>query len=327
MLGQATVRVQPIMQENDGVSKNYVVIKLYRAVAERLRSFANKTEMNAHVRAHVTLAGRKLNRNAKAVLDVLAKHSCVISGVSWLNTDTIAKKIGVCERTVRNIMKRLEALRIGQRKTVEVNGTELRFFVLNRFELEIYPEFSSDVSTQESEENPVISTVQAHFISNETKETKEIHKKIDNDKKNLSIEEQFIHIANEEGLQEKDRTEVLSRLYEFKNSIGSVAAYIRKTIQNAIAGKQKKQPKRSQKQVRKQANNPVIPATPLNFEDAVKAQLSRGKNDKRCDKIPDSIIMQMKKQQVQNQSTADDTGSYEKTLLRIQALLSHQLQE
>lgn len=129
-----------------------MILKLYRSVATRFKVFTNKEEMNDHIRAHIFAAGRKLHKNARAVLYLIARHSCVVSGVSWLNEETIAELLSVCTRTVKRAIDRIISLNIGRNEIVEVNGAVLRYFILHKFEvstdcLEVVNDLSSGQSS------------------------------------------------------------------------------------------------------------------------------------------------------------------------------------
>lgn len=151
--------------------------QLYRTIAQKFRSFTSVNEMNESINAHVFAAGRKLHKNARAVLYLLAKHSVMVSGVSWLNPETIANTLGIHERTVNRAYERLESLGIGYRKTVELDGMTLSFFIIRPFVLSIdCPEFVSDLSQPKSGAEPVVPTVEGAFSTDETMEPVEKEK-------------------------------------------------------------------------------------------------------------------------------------------------------
>ncbi|WP_286884062.1 hypothetical protein [Aneurinibacillus sp. UBA3580] len=181
-----------------------LINRIYRAAAQTLKVFESKSEMDEHIAAHRLAAGRRLHKNAREALDIIVKHSVVVPGVCWLATDTLAKKLDTCERTVRNIFARLESLGIGQRKIIELNGMELRFFVLNPFILpEVCTEVSVNLSTHESDENASVPTDSAAFSDAETiepTELKETNKDDDDDVYNAHAREES-QIDNENTMQ------------------------------------------------------------------------------------------------------------------------------
>lgn len=148
-----------------------MILAIYRSIAVRLKAFANKHELNEHLSAHVFKAGKQLRGNYRKVLDILSQHAVCVSGVAWIGEDTIAKALGVCERTVKRAIDRLESLGIGRREIVTADGMTFRYFVFNKFELSA--ELSEELSEVESVTEPVVSTDEAAFSSAETKETRE----------------------------------------------------------------------------------------------------------------------------------------------------------
>lgn len=145
-----------------------MIIKLYRSNARRFRAFKNKEEMNDHMAAHIFAAGKKLHKNARAALKTIANYSCVVTGVSWLNEETIAKKISVSDRTVKRAIDLLIALGIGRREVVEINGISLLYFVINPFDMSAFcPEFDRDLSAGESEPSPTAVRDEGHFFDDE----------------------------------------------------------------------------------------------------------------------------------------------------------------
>lgn len=75
-----------------------------------LSTFESIEELNAATRSH--RSNHDLSATDTAVLDVLAQHSCVYKGVSYLSKANIAEQVGVVRRTVIRACKRLEALGI-----------------------------------------------------------------------------------------------------------------------------------------------------------------------------------------------------------------------
>lgn len=154
---------------------------LYKAVAQRYKSFANKLEMNDSLAAHIFATGRKLHKNARAVLDMHAKHSCIVTGVSWLNPATVATTLGIHERTVQRAYERLESFGIIYRETVELGGMTPSFLVIRPFGLSSdCLEFVHDLSQEEGATEPVVPTDEAAFSPDEPVEPVETKNIIDN---------------------------------------------------------------------------------------------------------------------------------------------------
>src|SRR5699024_6058671 len=148
-----------------------MILKLYQSEAQRFRTFQNKKEMNEHIAAHIFAAGKKLHKNARATLKMIANYSCVVTGVSWLNNDTIAEAIGVNERTVRRAKERIRLLGIGREEVVEINGMKLTYFVLNPFDMSVFcPEIVHEVSNDESDISPTATRDESQLFDDEPKE-------------------------------------------------------------------------------------------------------------------------------------------------------------
>lgn len=154
-----------------------MILKIYRSFAKQLQSFENRFEMNEHIKTHIHFAGRKLYKNAKAVLGMITRHSVVVTGVSWLNEETIAKNLGICTRTVFRAVERLESLGIGKCISVEFEGYTLNYFVLCKFNMSAdCTESVSSLSLDETNRKPTetrgeaISKMDEHLEISETKE-------------------------------------------------------------------------------------------------------------------------------------------------------------
>lgn len=146
-----------------------MVLKLYRMIAKRFVNFSNRHEMNEHVTLHVMVAGRKLHKNARSILDMIAKHSVKFGGVSWLSEATIARMIRIHQDTVKRALKRLQELKIVRMEVVEVSGLKLSYIVLNRFE--IAEDLQDELLDQKIESKPTATKDEATLEVTETKET------------------------------------------------------------------------------------------------------------------------------------------------------------
>jgi len=141
-----------------------VILKVYRTVAQRFKAFESKKEMDENVKAHVFASGKKLHKNARAILDTIVRHSCSVYGVSWLGTDSLAEAVQVSEKTVKRAIDRIISLGIGRKEVVEFQGLTLEYFVLNKFDLDLTEEWNEDVdkvSKGQSGENTAVSTLEA----------------------------------------------------------------------------------------------------------------------------------------------------------------------
>jgi DNA-binding Lrp family transcriptional regulator len=165
----------------------FMIQRIYRAVAQQFRSFEDTKKMNEHVRLHTFAAGRKLHKNARAVLDVLTRHSCAITGVSWLNLETIADAVGIHVRTVKRAIERLESLGIGKCETIVYEGMELRYFVLQPFSLSVEcREFVDKLSVAEREVAPTATRDNGTFSSGEAFESVELYEIKEDDEREYS---------------------------------------------------------------------------------------------------------------------------------------------
>lgn len=213
-----------------------LIQRIYRAAAVSLRSFTDKSEMDEHIQAHVLAAGRKLHKNARTILDILARHAVCVVGVSWRNETKLAKEIGIHRTTVNRAIDRLEELGIGRRISVSLNGMELRYFVFNRFDMQSFcSDIATDLHNEESAENIDVSTDTNTFSVSEAIETPEL-KETDTDDDDL--ETVFNRIADEEKLPADERQSVLDRIKKYIASVGNIAAYVKSTIKRAAISRQ-----------------------------------------------------------------------------------------
>lgn len=212
-----------------------LIQRIYRAAAVSLRSFTDKSEMDEHIQAHVLAAGRKLHKNARTILDILARHAVCVVGVSWRNETKLAKEIGIHRTTVNRAIDRLEELGIGRRVSVNLNDMELRYFVFNRFDMQSFcSDIATDLHNEESAENTDISTDTDTFFVNEAIETSEL-KETDTDD---DLETVFNRIADEEKLPADERQSVLDRIKKYIASVGNIAAYVKSAIKRAAISRQ-----------------------------------------------------------------------------------------
>lgn len=77
---------------------------------KELETFESVEALNEATRKH--RSSHDLSDTETAILDVLARHSCVYKGVSYLSKSNIARQVGRVRRTVIRACNRLEALGI-----------------------------------------------------------------------------------------------------------------------------------------------------------------------------------------------------------------------
>lgn len=188
--------------------------------------------MNEHIGAHVFKAGKELRGNYRKVLYIIANHSCVVSGVSWIGKGTIATELGTSEKTVTRAIDRLKKLGIIRQEILTADGMIFRYWVFNRFELS--KELSSKLSMDEEAPSPTAPRVQTHFQSDEPKESKEPNNK------HIVVEQHSIPISITQLLQRHKLSVNPSTIMRWLSSateetIGNVINYaINKRVRNVI---------------------------------------------------------------------------------------------
>jgi DNA-binding Lrp family transcriptional regulator len=151
-----------------------MILKLYRTFASKLINFKSTQELNDHIQLHCHATSKKLNKNTKAALDLICKHSVKYKGVSWLNDETIASTLNVHVRTIKRAIQRLIDLNIVRIETVEINGLTLRYFVILPFKLdEECQEIVQELSNSESGETSIETSYKLNLGRTESIETKE----------------------------------------------------------------------------------------------------------------------------------------------------------
>lgn len=149
-----------------------MILKLYRAIATKFKTFTNKNEMNEHIQLHTLKNKERLNKSALETLKLLSRHSVKITGVSWLNNETIQEHLNVSLRTIKRAIQRLSELGIVRVEKVEIDGISLRYYVINRFELS--PELTDMVQvvehelSKENEENNAENSIVSREIEEPT---------------------------------------------------------------------------------------------------------------------------------------------------------------
>lgn len=82
------------------------MLKANEATYERLSTFDSVDQLNDAVRKHKSTYD--LSATEMAILDVLARHSCVYKGVSFLTKSNIGKLVGKSRRTIIRVCTSLE---------------------------------------------------------------------------------------------------------------------------------------------------------------------------------------------------------------------------
>jgi len=91
---------------------------------DKLSTFTDKDAMDAEILRHRNV--NKLTKTELAVLDVLARYSCVYPGVSYRTKNNIAHEIGCSRRTVIRVCNRLESLGIVKQHDLKRDGGDRR---------------------------------------------------------------------------------------------------------------------------------------------------------------------------------------------------------
>ncbi|MEW9669210.1 hypothetical protein [Ammoniphilus sp. 3BR4] len=129
-----------------------MILRLYRSIAKNLQTFHSTKEMDEHLQLHVYKSGKRLHKNAKAVLGLLSRYSVAVSGVSWIKPINISLELNICLRTVLRALERIESLGIGHREEVEYNGMIFHYFILHKFDLlRVSEDVVNEVSKSQSE--------------------------------------------------------------------------------------------------------------------------------------------------------------------------------
>ncbi len=285
-----------------------IINRIYRTAAQSLRSFANKSEMDEHIKAHVFAAGRKLHKNARTVLDILAKHAVCVTGVSWRNETKLAKEIGVHRTTVNRAIDRLEELGIGRRVSVNLNGMELHYFVFQRFNVQAFcTENATDLHTEESAENVSAPKDSADFSGNESIESTEAK---ETNKEDDDLDTVFHRIADEEKLPAVERQTVLERIKKYVAGVGNIVAYVKSAIKRALVGCRKPYNARrnnSTGKVTSQSHRNADNAS--SFQQAITADIEtkkqRATKAGKSDVLPDWAIKQRQEQQERDRLAAE----------------------
>lgn len=119
--------------------------------AKQYSRFTCVEEMNASIDRFLNDWVGQLSDTALILLAVLAQHSCVVPGVSWLTVRSMAALVGVTDRTVQIALKTLESAGIILRiPTAAKNGAQRANYVTFQvYEAETNPDHEEAVAIQE----------------------------------------------------------------------------------------------------------------------------------------------------------------------------------
>jgi predicted transcriptional regulator len=86
--------------------------------------FTNKRELNEAVSSHLYRCNFELNKTDKSVIEMLSRYAVKYPGVAHLKMDTLSQAIKKNTRTIQRSIRKLEELKIVERKsfTREVSG-------------------------------------------------------------------------------------------------------------------------------------------------------------------------------------------------------------
>jgi DNA-binding Lrp family transcriptional regulator len=103
--------------------------------ARRYSQFQSVEEMNGSINRFLDDHGSDLRDTALILLAVLAQHSCVAAGVSWLSVRSMSALIGVTERTIQSALKSLESTGIIKRiaTTTHNGGQGNNYIVIQQY--------------------------------------------------------------------------------------------------------------------------------------------------------------------------------------------------
>ena len=86
--------------------------------------FATKRELNEAVSSHLYRCNFELNKTDRSVIEMLSRYAVKYPGVAHLKLDTLSRAIKKTTRTIQRSIRKLEELKIVERKpfTREVSG-------------------------------------------------------------------------------------------------------------------------------------------------------------------------------------------------------------
>lgn len=74
---------------------------------KKLQSFNDIQSLNDAINEHKRALSSPKLKNARAIFQLIAEHSCVYIGVSFLTQNSIAKKLGISSKTVQRAVDKL----------------------------------------------------------------------------------------------------------------------------------------------------------------------------------------------------------------------------
>jgi Fe2+ or Zn2+ uptake regulation protein len=173
------------------------LLQMYRTAAKILKNFLDSKELNEHLLFHIQRAGKRLHKNARTILDMMAKHAVKYSGVCWLHPQTIADQINVHIKTVKRALALFKELGIIQVVQTEAGGISMTFYVFQKVDLSsICQELVSHLSTTQTTSSPDIPKDEDTSVSAESIESLEAIKK------DINYRNTFEYITSEEWKKE-----------------------------------------------------------------------------------------------------------------------------
>lgn len=107
--------------------------------------FGSVDEMNASINRFLEDSGADLSDTALILLAVLAQHSCVAAGVSWLSVRSMAALVGVTDRTIQVALKSLESAGIINRIATKTHngGQGNNYIVIQPYDASVEGEIAA----------------------------------------------------------------------------------------------------------------------------------------------------------------------------------------
>lgn len=133
---------------------------------KELQSFGSIEEMNKAVRGFLYAHKHELTASAVSVIKIVSRYACKIVGVAFLKVNTIARLIGISERTVQRALKLLVSFGVIERKSTirKQGGSGHNVYVIRNVTADVVP----PVSPRQEAEKPAIPSVEQPKVDSET---------------------------------------------------------------------------------------------------------------------------------------------------------------
>lgn len=129
------------------------------------QTFESVTEMDGHIRSHLTEHYYKLNDTDRTVLSFLAQYACKYPGAAHLKVKTVTQVINKSDSTVRRSLRKLENLRIIER--ISTIRRVAKGYGANILVILPYVD-QSEMISREVSQTLLISSTEEHFTEKET---------------------------------------------------------------------------------------------------------------------------------------------------------------